>query len=544
MSPSIAAWRKTRTALDSLGTRLEHRFPTEDERHRLLHEWNDTAWQYPADRCIHHLVEEQVARTPDHVAVIDGDHQLTYAQLDARANGLAYRLIKAGVGPGTPVGLCVPRSPEMVVAVLAILKAGGAYVPLDPGYPPERLTFMLADSGAAALVARPGATPAAFTASVPLFELDGYTRPTTFGPCPAVGPDDLAFVIYTSGSTGQPKGVAVRHRSLVNLLVHFGRLLEVKATDRLLALAPLSFDMATFDILLPLVTGASVIVGDASAGADRLRDAIEATHPTILQTTPTLWRLLVETGWEGSPTLTAISGGEALSASLARDLMARCGAVWNGYGPCETTIYSTVARVRTPADLVTIGRPIANTEVYVLGDHRELLPVGAVGELYIGGDGLAAGYVGRPDLTAERFVEHELEPGRTTILYRTGDRVRYRDDGEIEFIGRTDDQVKIRGVRVEPGEIAARLADHPAIAHAAVVAREGHRGELQLVAYVVPATTDQPEDTALRSFLARSLTSAHAPGRVRVAARAAAHAERQDRPQGAGFPQRRRYRRT
>ncbi len=428
------------------------------------------------------MVVAQAARTPGAPAVTFGSESLTYAELDDRAARLAGHLAGLGVGPDVPVGVCVERSAEMVVALLAVAKAGGAYVPLDPTYPRDRLDFMLSDSGAEVVVTE--STVAAGRGAVPV--------------APA-GPDDLAYVIYTSGSTGRPKGVEIPNRALVNLLGAMADEPGLGPDDVLVAVTTVAFDIAGLEIWLPLVTGARVVVASRDEAADphRLARLLGEAGATVMQATPVTWRALVEAGWRGGAGFKALCGGEALPVALADQLLDRGVELWNLYGPTETTIWSTALRVTTRGQPLGIGRPIANTTVHVLDAQLEPVAAGETGELHIGGAGLARGYRGRPDLTAERFVPDPFDPTPGARLYKTGDLARRRADGELEVLGRLDHQVKVRGFRVECGEVEAALEAHPAVRTAVVVAREDTPGDTRLVAYVVPGNADAGAAAAL-----------------------------------------------
>ncbi|HEX8317856.1 amino acid adenylation domain-containing protein, partial [Longimicrobium sp.] len=466
----------------------------EHERRQVVEEWNRTAAEYPAESCIHEIFQAQAERTPNAEAVVFEDHSLTYAELNARANRLAHHLRSLGVGPDARVAVCVERSAEMVVALLAVMKAGGAYVPLDPGHPAERLEYMLADSAPAAVLTQKHFRDRFENTGVPVLEIgagrpEWADQPATDPAMEGLTPAHLAYVIYTSGSTGRPKGVAVPHRGVVNLLRSMRETVGMEPADRLLAVTTYAFDISVLEMFLPLLHGAATIVLPRERAADpaALAEAIRAYAPTVMQATPATWRMLVSAQWEGAPEMRALCGGEALPADLASALRSRVGGLWNVYGPTETTIWSTSQPVR--GDLVggqvPIGRPVANTRVYVLDAVGEPVPVGVAGELYIGGAGVVRGYLGRPEQTAERFVADPFggEPG--SRLYRTGDLARWRPDGTMEFLGRTDFQVKVRGFRIELGEIEARLAEHADVREAAVMAREDVPGDVRLVAYVV-----------------------------------------------------------
>jgi len=454
------------------------------------------------DLCLPQLIEAQVARTPRAVAVVCGDDALTYDALNARANHLAHRLRALGVGPDVLVGLCVERSAGMVVALLAVLKAGGAYVPLDPTYPTERLAYMLEDAQPAvvvtevhlaALLPDHDARTVLLDAGAALLE-----RESAGNPIATAGPEHLAYVIYTSGSTGRPKGVEIPHRAVTNFLASMRREPGLTAGDTLLAVTTLSFDIAVLELFLPLTVGARVVVAGRGVAADSaaLADLLVVSGATMMQATPAAWRLLLHADWPGDPRLTALCGGEALPRALANQMLGRCAVLWNMYGPTETTVWSTLWRVELGEGPILIGHPIARTEAYVLDECLAPVPGGEIGELYIGGAGLARGYRNRPALTAERFIRHPFDPTSGARLYRTGDLARLCPDGTLECLGRVDHQVKVRGYRIELEEIEAVLARQPGVREAAVVAREDAPGEKRLVAYVIPRPGMGPADTA------------------------------------------------
>jgi amino acid adenylation domain-containing protein len=459
---------------------------TAAEQDQILVRWNDTQTPAPSEATIHGMVEAQVRRTPDAPAVTFEGTTLTYRELDGRATALAGRLRELGVGPGTLVGLYVGRSLDMLVALLGVLKAGGAYVPLDPAYPEDRLGFMLSDGGVRVLVTQPGLRSQLPPHEATVVVLEGEGEATATAPGFQIGPADLAYVIYTSGSTGRPKGVQIPHGAVVNFLQAMVREPGLAATDVLLSVTTLSFDIAVLELLLPLVVGARVEIVSSEVGADGLllAEALRASGATVMQATPATWRMLVDAGWPGQPGLRMLCGGEALPRSLADELLARGGELWNLYGPTETTVWSTVARVPADEDPVSIGRPIANTRIYLLDRRGQPVPIGVPGELCIGGAGVAQGYLNRPELTAERFVEDRWGGQPGARLYRTGDLARYRTDGRLECLGRLDHQVKIRGHRVETGEIEAILRQDPDVVDAVVVLREERPGDRRLVAYV------------------------------------------------------------
>jgi len=474
---------------------------TDVERRRLQIEWNDTAVMFPArDRRVHDLIDEQVERAPNRTAVVFEDEALTYGDLERRANQVAHYLRELGVGPDVLVGLLVERSIDMMVGLLGILKAGGAYVPLDPSFPAARLAHMVEDSGMRVLVTHrdlEGVLPVQPPAVVRL-DSDREAiarRPGTRPSGTGAGPSDLAYVLYTSGSTGKPKGVAVPHSALTNFLLSMQRAPGFTAADTLLAVTTLSFDIAGLELYLPLVCGGRVAIASREDALDpkQLMERMRRADCTVMQATPITWRALVDAGWGGAERLKALCGGEALPPGLAEELLPRCAQLWNLYGPTETTIWSTAERVTSVARRpVSIGRPIANTQVFVLDAHGNMIPAGLAGELYIGGAGVARGYLRRDELTRERFVPSPVSSGER--LYRTGDLARWLPDGRLEWLGRTDQQVKVRGFRIEPGEIEAVIARHPAVREVVVVARQDVPGESRLVAYLV--AVNPPVDLA------------------------------------------------
>jgi amino acid adenylation domain-containing protein len=469
---------------------------------------------YP-ELCIHEWFAQQAARTPDAVAVVCGNERLSYLELQVRTNQLANRLRSMGVGPDVLAALCLQRSVDMLVAVLAVLTAGGAYVPLDPQYPSDRLAFMLADSGAVVLVTEEPLLDVLPQRTLPFICLDrersSLLTESPLSPATGVLPHHLAYVLYTSGSTGLPKGVEITHRSVVNLLASMRRQFGVGPQDRLLAVTTLSFDIAGLELYLPLVCGAQVILAsrETAWNGPALAALLQQSGATIMQATPVTWRLLLDAGWAGSPGLKILCGGEALPLELSNRLLAAGGELWNLYGPTETTIWSTVHRVEARPSAPPIGKPIANTEAYVLDPSRELTPIGVAGELYLGGDGLARGYLGRPELTTQKFVAHPFRPGER--LYRTGDLVRWLGDGNLEYLGRLDNQVKLRGYRIELGEIEVVLEQQPGIQQAVVVVHADALGERRLTAYVVARAGSAIDPSVLREALSGKLSDYMVP---------------------------------
>jgi amino acid adenylation domain-containing protein len=436
--------------------------------------------------------ENQVKLTPGKAAVTFEGKSLTYDELNRQANQLAHRLEKLGIGPDKVVAICLHRSLDMVVAPLAIHKAGGAYLPVDPALPHDRRAMMFKDAQAALVLTQQSLLDSLADSETPLLNIDAERASLATESADNLPPrataDNLAYLIYTSGSTGVPKGVEIEQRALVNFLATMQDAPGIKPDDVLIAVTTLSFDIAGLELFLPLVTGARVVVlsrDDASDGF-RLLKHITDQKATILQATPATWRVLLETEWKNTPQLKMLCGGEALPRDLANKLLERGGELWNMYGPTETTIWSTVARVQNDGAAITIGQPVANTTLYILDANLQPVPVNVTGELLIGGMGLARGYHNRPELTAEKFIRDPFSPDPKARMYKTGDVARLRNNGQIEVLGRIDHQVKIRGFRIELGEIEARLSEHPQVKEAVVVAREDEPGRKQLAAYVVP----------------------------------------------------------
>ncbi|WP_244662075.1 non-ribosomal peptide synthetase [Mesorhizobium huakuii] len=493
-----------------------------DERSYLLEELNRTAAAYPSERCIHELFEAQVRQAPEAVAVVHEDERLSYGELNARANRLAHHLIALGVKPDQPVAICLERSPAMVVGLLAILKAGGAYLPLDPAYPCARLRQVLEDAAPRLLLAdAAGRAALGAEALVDVSVVDLETATPAWAELPACDPDPralgltsrhLAYVIYTSGSTGTPKGVMVEHASTVNLLHWSSGVFADSEISRTLFSTSISFDLSVYECFVPLSQGGTLyLVEDALALAKAPLDV------SLINTVPSAIAALVDKQAVPASTSVINSCGERLKAGLIERIFenSRVQKICNLYAPSETTTYSTwICMPRGEVVVVPIGRPIANTRLYLLDGHGAPVPFGAVGELYIGGAGVARGYLNRADLTAERFIASPFVEGDR--LYKTGDLARYLPDGNLEFLGRNDDQVKIRGFRIEPGEIAARLCEHAWVREAVVVARQDRAGDKHLVAYVVcgpEAGADDDDGGGLGGGLAGALR-AHVSGRL------------------------------
>ncbi len=508
---------------------------------RKLESLQPPSTPYPVQRLAHEYFEEQVDQSPTRPAVRHAATQLSYADLEARANRLAHCLRARGVGRGTLVGLMLARSTDMLAAMLAVLKSGAGYVPMDPCFPADRLAFMVEDAALAALIVD-DAAPAAFafpsSRTLSLVRDGDEIAAAAAGRLPrdeaAATPDSVAYLIFTSGSTGRPKGVRVPHRSTSNFLTSMQRVPGIDAEDRLVAVTTLSFDIAFMEMMLPLSAGAEVVIADHDDVRDgvALRKLVEASKATMMQATPAGWRILVESGWTGHAGFRAVSGGEPLPVDLAEALLSRCGEVWNGYGPTETTVYSTYWRVAEPRAGIFIGRPIANTAVYILDELRAPCPLGVPGEIYIGGAGVTLGYLNRPELDAERFLPDSFCGQAAARMYRTGDRGRWLANGMLEHLGRLDFQVKVRGYRIELGEIESVLADVADVVRAVVVAREDRPGDVRLVAYVVAregVTLDEEHPARPAQAAPAGIHAAATPDAARGHSAAA---QRQGRSQG------------
>ena len=538
---------------------------TSEEKQQLLVDWNNTNCDY-SNICIHQLFEAQVKRTPEKIAVVFESQQLTYKQLNQKANQLARYLQSLGVTNETRVGICLERSEKMLIGLLGIMKAGGTYIPLDPAFPEERLKLMVEDSGVDFIITDSGTSPLTpllikergTGTTVPFSSEEKGTESTTplldkergdkaklyldevinldndwelIKQQPSenlpvqTNPENLAYIIYTSGSTGKPKGVQIMHKSLVNCLESMQQKPGITSNDTLLSVTTLSFDIAALELYLPLITGASLVIASRKVVSDgiELIRSIEENQATIMQATPATWRLLLAAGWEGNQQLKVLCGGEVLDINIAEELLKRSREVWNLYGPTEATIWSSAAQCRDVKfnvsqnvnTTVTIGKPINNTQFYVLDNDLQPVPIGVPGELYIGGSGLAKGYLNKPELTTEKFIENSFISGKTSPpspllskergvqqdevrLYKTGDLVKYLHDGNLEYLGRIDYQVKLRGFRIELGEIESTLMQHPQIKQAVVTLFKNNDDE-KLIAYFISSSELSQND--LRQFL-------------------------------------------
>src|ERR1700677_4240774 len=480
---------------------------------------NDTAAAYPAEACVHELVMRRVEQTPDALAIASETQRFTYRQLHERSDAIARKLQACGAGPGRPVAVCTERTAELPVALLAVLKAGSCYVPLVPQESHQRLVTILEECRPAALIVDTSFSALRGGDTIPLVYLDDISVSSLVLDYRASGltPDHLAYIIYTSGTTGKPKGVMIPHRALANLLHAMMREPGFTSFDRMLGVTPISFDIATMEMFLPLVAGGTLVVADRLISADPLRLAavLERFEITVLQATPVTWRLLASSGWEGKRHLKMVCGGEALSRDLANQLLCLGEDLWNCYGPTETTIWSGALRIQTEQGVATVGPPIANTRFYVLDDMGRLLPPGVPGELYIGGIGVSPGYVDRPEITKQRFLPDPFAPLPGSRMFKTGDLVRLVNGNEFEFFGRLDHQVKLRGYRIELGEIESVLRTFPGIENAVAARCENGSGGPYLVAYV-PLSHDQPDLRRVREALAQLLPSYMVPNRFVV----------------------------
>ncbi|RJQ58217.1 MAG: non-ribosomal peptide synthetase [Desulfobacteraceae bacterium] len=490
---------------------------SDSESQRIVFSWNETSAEYPPDRCLHHLFEQQAARVPEAVAVVDGNGSVSYRDLNERSDRLAHYLRSAGVKAETIVGVFMERSVDTVAAILGIMKAGGAYLPLDPMFPEERLAFMLEDSAAAMILTQTelfARLPAHKAKVIDIRENRISAPGPDRSPEGGVHPGNLAYLMYTSGSTGKPKGVQIPHRAVVNFLLSMQKEPGFSEKDTLLSVTTLSFDISVLEVFLPLVSGGRTVLVSREAASDgKLLSAdIARYHPTVMQATPVTWRILLESGWNLNGRMKALVGGESFPAELCSRLLRQGLEVWNMYGPTETTVWSTLKKMDTAQDRISIGRPIANTKTYVLDKNLSPVPIGVAGELYIGGDGLARGYLNRAELTSEKFMRNPFSKEDSRI-YRTGDLALYLPNGDLECLGRTDFQIKVRGFRVETGEIEAVLNRHPQTAQCAVVARPDPLGENQLAAFIVPRNASTPSVSDLKQHLRQSLPEYMVPSR-------------------------------
>ena len=485
------------------------------QRQQVIVDWNETQVEYPLDATLGSEFSRQAAATPEKVAIKFGDSELTYEEVDSRSNQIARYLQAEGVEAGDLVGICVDRSQHMLVYLFAILKSGAGYVPLDPAYPSDRLQYMCDHSGLKLILTESNLKERVAEFNKPQIEIDSSLTEiekldSTVVPCAAT-PADVCYVIYTSGSTGKPKGVQVPHGPVVNFLYAMQQTPGFTADDSALAVTTLSFDIAVLELYLPTISGGTVVILDSQSAADgkKISEALTEHNISLLQATPATWRLMIQSGWAGNSNLKVLCGGEPMPNDLVQPLLDRCGELWNMYGPTETTVWSAAFQIESAEAPILIGKPIGNTQIYILDPQGNEVPVGAEGELFIGGAGVTLGYRNRQDLTDERFVENRYRnPFADYVsdrLYKTGDLARYRFDGNIQFLRRNDKQVKVRGFRIELGEIEQNIETHEAIQQNVVIVREDTPGDTRLVAYLVAKPGQEVSASQLRGHLRESV---------------------------------------
>lgn len=472
---------------------------------------NTTKMEYP-DVALTTLLKQQVENTPNKIALEFHEEKTTYLELHQKVNQLAHYLQAKGVEPGDFVAVSISRSPELVYTLLAIMQCGAAYLPLDPEYPKGRLEFMLNDCNAKVLLTSKSLISDLPTWSHILFIEDAIDSLNQYPVTPlslTVTPDQVVYILYTSGSTGNPKGVPITHKNLVNFLWSMALEPGITDKDRLLSITTISFDIACLELYLPLIKGATLVLADQETARDGrlLLELVKTENISFLQATPTTWLMLLDSGWNESLPIKALCGGEAMPADLAKDLLSKCDSLWNVYGPTETTVWSSVKQIKTGDTSITIGKPIGNTQFYIIDDQGQLVALGNIGEIAIGGDGVAKGYWNRPELTAEKFIENKFSTEKNEIIYRTGDLGKILPNNEIECLGRLDQQVKIRGHRIEPGEVEQALLALDGIKYAVVLADENF-----LVAHIVPESSIQNAENQVSSW--RETLSATLPAQL------------------------------
>lgn len=500
---------------------MERTVGVQNERHRVLVEMNDTAVEYPRDKCVHELFEEQVARTPDATALVYRDQRLSYRELNRRANQLAHHLRKAGVGPDVLVGISMHRCVEMIVAILGTIKAGGAYVPLDPSYPKTRLSGMFEDVEMKVLLTKRDlldSLPESAARTICLDrDWDVIGAESGENPLSQASPENLVYVIFTSGSTGKPKAAAVHHRGWTNLMTWFVAEFNVRQPDRVLLISSFSFDITQRSIAMPLIAGGELHLHASNYYEPSVvRQTIADQRITLLNCAPSMFYLLVENGTAATfqklrSLRTLFLGGEAISASRLRDWVESPDcftAVVNVYGVAECSDVSSFYRLndfkRYAETSVPVGKPIQNSQVYILDEDLEPMPFGEAGEICLAGDGIGRGYINDPDLTAAKFVRNPFSKDPLARLYRSGDVGRFLPDGTIEYVGRVDHQVKIQGMRIDLGDVETTLRQHPAVREAVVMSKDYGPGDQRLVAFLVPrqqASSNEVKPRRLRTFL-------------------------------------------
>jgi len=484
-----------------------------EEQLQLIQQWNKTEQIYDDQtETIHQCFMLQAQTHADKTAIIFEQKKLTYAELDQKSNQLAHYLLSRGLTGNALVGISLHRSEQMLIATLAVLKAAACYIPLDPEYPKDRLHYMLEDSQAEFLITDSNiATALSFPESLTTIFIDQDKQAIDKQSNESVNieysPQHLAYIIYTSGSTGKPKGVMISHQAACNFLHSMADKPGIAENDRLLAVTTLSFDIAVLELYLPLISGATTVIAsrEQSMDGDELEDLIDDHDITLMQATPATWRLLMSVNWKGNTQLKALCGGEALPADLQQSLVPKVKSLWNMYGPTETTVWSCCQLIEKSDSDILIGEPIANTQCYVVDDNQQLTPLGVPGELFIGGKGLARGYLNREELTQERFVPNPFSDDNDSRLYRTGDLVKRRSDGSLEYIQRIDNQIKLRGYRIELGEIQSVLSNLDSIKDSLVCLKEQRAGDPRLIAYIVLQDGQQLTATEIRDGLRQTL---------------------------------------
>ncbi len=483
---------------------------TEEEKNTIILDWNNTKEDIGDFSSWTELFEKQAVETPNAIAVVCGKQQMSYTQLNESSNRLAHYLKSYGIGPESIVGIYLDRSIDMLIGLLSIHKAGAAYLPMDPIFPKDRLAYMIEDANVSIILSEEKLIDTLPNHNARVICLDSeqniISRYSAESIAQNKASNNLAYVIYTSGSTGKPKGVQIEQHALINLLLSFAKKTEMKETDALLAVTTLSFDIAGLELYMPLIRGAKLVIAqrdDVMDGSSLIR-ILNEQNITMMQATPATWRLLIESGWTGCSSLKVLCGGEALPKDLANQLIDRCHTLLNVYGPTETTIWSTLDSVEANEKMISIGKPIANTQVYVVDKAMNPVPIGVPGELLIGGDGLARGYMNLPELTKEKFIPDIFSNKPNAFLYNTGDIVKFTSNGKLEYVGRKDNQVKIRGFRIELGEIEALINLEQAVKECVVVAKELIPGEQALVAYIIPSSETMCTDTDIE-YIRKSL---------------------------------------
>lgn len=485
------------------------------QRRQVMVDWNATELEYPIDGTLHGEFSRQAAATPDRTAIKFDDTLLTYAEVEASSNKIARYLKSSGVGPGDLVGICVDRSERTLVYLYGVLKSGAGYVPLDPAYPTDRLQYMCDHSGLKLIVTEQDLVDRVSDFNKPHVAIDNVANEIErldSGPVDVtVTPGDICYVIYTSGSTGKPKGVQVPHGPVVNFLCSMQQTPGFDENDSVLAVTTLSFDIAVLELYLPTVSGGTVVMVDQATAVDgvKLAEQLEKHSITVMQATPATWRLMIQADWNGKTDLKVLCGGEPMPQDLVQPLLDRCNQLWNMYGPTETTVWSAAYRIESSTAPVLIGKPIGNTQIYLLDANGREVPVGCEGELYIGGAGVTSGYLHQREMTDERFVKNRYRnPFADYVsdrLYKTGDVAKYRFDGNIQFLRRNDKQVKVRGFRIELGEIEQAIKAHLSVQQTVVIVREDTVGDARLVAYVVTKPDQSIDGNQLRDHVRESL---------------------------------------